>query len=123
MKVSICMATYNGGEYIREQISSILNQKFDHPEEISMELIFSDDGSTDDTIRIINSFNDDRIKLFRHTVRKNNRYFTSAFACSTNFNFAISKATGDYIFISDQDDVWYDRKIEKTLAALGGNMM
>lgn len=122
MKVSICMATYNGGEYIREQISSILNRKFVLPEQISMELIISDDGSTDDTIRIINSFDDDRIKLFHHTSRKNKRYFTSAFACSANFNFAISKATGDYIFISNQDDVWYDRKIEKTLAALRGGL-
>lgn len=114
------MATYNGGRFIKEQISSILNQKYDVENDVELELIISDDGSTDDTINIIKGMNDDRIKLYHHEKKKKHKFFSSAFACTENFCFAISKATGDYIFLSDQDDVWYEWKIQTTLTALRG---
>ena len=53
MLVSICMATYNGGKFIREQVDSILNQEFTENEGVEIELVVSDDGSTDDTIQIL----------------------------------------------------------------------
>lgn len=56
--ISVCMATYNGGKYIREQIDSILPQLSS-----TDELIISDDGSTDDTVEIIKSYSEPRIKL------------------------------------------------------------
>ena len=56
--VAICMATYNGEKYIKEQIESIICQL--SPED---EIVVSDDGSTDGTIAIIQSFKDDRIKI------------------------------------------------------------
>ena len=55
--ISVCMATFNGGLYLRQQIDSILCQL--NPGD---ELIISDDGSTDDTLFIIKSYNDSRIK-------------------------------------------------------------
>ena len=66
---SICLATYNGKKYLRPQLDSILAQLGENDE-----LIISDDGSTDGTIDIIQSYNDPRIKLFhnqRHGVASN----------------------------------------------------
>ena len=95
--ISVCMATYNGEKYIKEQIDSILVQL--EPDD---ELIISDDGSTDQTIDIIKNINDSRIKLF---------YFNSH--CYTkNFENALEHASGDYIFLSDQDDTWLPNKVE-----------
>lgn len=95
--ISVCMATYNGEKYIKEQIDSILVQL--EPDD---ELIISDDGSTDQTIDIIKNINDSRIKLF---------YFNSH--CYTkNFENALKHASGDYIFLSDQDDIWLPNKVE-----------
>ena len=118
MKISICMATYNGGKYIREQMKSILDQKFVDNSDVEMEIIVSDDGSSDDTLQIINEFNDERIKVYHHEYTKKHRHYKAMFACTENFANAMSKATGDYIFLSDQDDIWYPWKIDKTLTVL-----
>lgn len=105
--ISVCMATYNGGHFIEKQIKSILNQ-------LSMndELIISDDSSTDDTVSIITTVADRRIKLFTNP---NSRSITR------NFENALSKATGDYIFLADQDDIWYPDKVEVMKAHLEYN--
>lgn len=111
MKISVCMATYNGSRYIREQISSILNQLNDKDE-----LIISDDGSTDGTIDIINSFNDNRIVLLNH--RRNNNVRKNIYPhylVSSNFENALKSSSGDVIFLSDQDDIWVENKIELML--------
>lgn len=60
MLVSICMATYNGGKFIREQVDSILNQEFKVNQNVELELVVSDDGSTDDTIPILEAYHDAR---------------------------------------------------------------
>lgn len=57
------MATYNGAKYIREQVDSILNQEFTENKDVEMELVVSDDGSTDDTLKILESYGDSRIKI------------------------------------------------------------
>lgn len=121
MKISICMATYNGGKYIREQLESILHQEFKENTDVEMEIIISDDGSTDDTLQIINKFNDGRIKIYHHQHTKKHKHYKAMFACTENFANAISKASGDYIFLSDQDDIWYSWKIDKTLTVLKKN--
>lgn len=102
--ISVCMATYNGGLYIKEQIDSIIMQLSKDDE-----LIISDDGSRDGTIEIINSFHDIRIKLYHN---ETNHGFVG------NFENALSQAKGDYIFLSDQDDIWKEGKIKVTLDAL-----
>lgn len=118
MIVSVCMATYNGAKYLREQVDSILNQKFYENPNVELELIISDDGSTDDTLNILRSYDDARIKIYHHIEHKTKKYNNTFFACTRNFGFALTKATGDYIFLSDQDDRWYPWKIDKSISVL-----
>ena len=96
--ISVCMATYNGERYLKEQVDSILNQL-----SISDELIVSDDGSLDNTLNILRSYNDNRIKIFKNTGRK---------GVVGNFENALYQAKGNYIFLADQDDVWLSNKVE-----------
>lgn len=91
------MATYNGEKFIAEQLTSILNQIA--PDD---EVIISDDGSTDGTCAIIESFGDQRITLL-HNKAHNFKH---------NFINALQHAHGDYIFLSDQDDVWLPNKYD-----------
>lgn len=102
IRVSVAMATYNGEKYIKQQIDSIL-KNLDNNDE----LIISDDGSTDNTLKIIKQYkkNDDRIKLFNGP----------GLGVKQNFANAIDKCSGEYIFLSDQDDYWIDNKVEKVL--------
>lgn len=91
------MATYNGEKYIREQLNSILNQT------VSVdEIIVSDDNSTDLTIKIIEEIKDSRISIIYN---KSKGYVS-------NFENALENATGDYIFLADQDDIWDEKKVE-----------
>jgi len=100
MKVSVCMAIYNGEKFIEEQISSILPQLKENDE-----LIISDDGSTDNTLDLIYDINDKRIKV--HSSNGGN--------IVRNFENALKKASGDVIFLSDQDDIWYSNKVNIVL--------
>lgn len=95
---SVCIATYNGAKFIKEQLDSILVQLNDHDE-----VIISDDHSTDETLAIVKSLNDKRIKIIHNT---RERGYTN------NFENAIESAAGDFIYLSDQDDVWMPNKID-----------
>ncbi|WP_394775110.1 glycosyltransferase family 2 protein [Flavobacterium sp.] len=101
--ISVCIATYNGGKFIKEQLDSILLQL-----NTSDEIIISDDGSSDNTLEILESYNDSRIKIFRNSFRN----------IILNFEFALKQAKGDYIFLSDQDDVWLPNKVKVFLYSL-----
>lgn len=118
MLVSICMATYNGAKYIREQVDSILNQEFRVNKDVELELIVSDDGSTDDTLKILESYHDPRIRIFHHRNGKKYKYLNATRACKCNFENAMGKAKGDYIFLTDQDDLWYAWKVDRQLTDL-----
>jgi glycosyltransferase involved in cell wall biosynthesis len=98
------MASFNGEKYIKEQISSILVQLA-----LEDELIISDDGSTDKTINIIREFDDKRIKLVENK---------NTLGYAHNFENALKQSSGDYIFSSDQDDVWLPNKVEMMLPHL-----
>lgn len=101
MKVSIAMATYNGEWYLREQLQSFLRQTR-QPDE----LIITDDCSTDETETIVRDFAQAapfKVEFYRN--EKNLGF------CG-NFNAAMTRATGDLVFLSDQDDVWFPEKIE-----------
>jgi glycosyltransferase involved in cell wall biosynthesis len=98
------MATYNGEKYIREQLDSILCQINDEDE-----IIVSDDGSIDSTIKIIQSYNDKRIKIFKNNGLRGYAH---------NFENALNHSSGNYIFFSDQDDVWLPDKVKKMLPYL-----
>ena len=102
IRVSVAMATYNGEKYIKEQINSILKNL-----EQDDELVISDDGSKDNTIRIIQEYQkeDSRVKLFEGPKK----------GVKQNFANAIEKSNGEYIFLADQDDVWNDNKVKEVL--------
>lgn len=121
-RVSVCMATYNGEPYIRQQIDSILFQLGPHDE-----LVISDDGSTDSTISIINSYQDARIRLFHHQrALCHSKYYRANRHVASNFENALKHSEGMYIFLSDQDDIWDKRKVERMMEAIdekGGLVM
>ena len=102
--ISVCLSTYNGEKFILEQIESILTQLTS-----SDELIISDDGSTDNSLSIIQSVHDNRIVLIHNS---------GPHGVNNNFENAIRHAKGDYIFLSDQDDVWLPNKVECCVDAL-----
>lgn len=109
IRISVAMATYNGEKYLKEQLESILVNLKENDE-----LIISDDGSTDGTREIIYKYleNDNRIKLFDGP--KN--------GVKQNFANAINKCSGEYIFLADQDDIWYDNKVEEVLNVFKADM-
>lgn len=97
MRISVCMATYNGAPFVETQILSILKQL--GPVD---QLIVVDDNSTDNTVDIVRNFKDPRIEL--------NINPTNVGAALT-FDRALYQARGDIIFLSDQDDRWHDGKV------------
>lgn len=102
--ISIITTTYNEEKYISTAIESILKQTY-----TNFELIIVDDGSTDNTVTIIESFKDNRVKLFKLPF---NQGVGKAHA------FAIEKANGQYIAIADADDIHLEARIEKQLEFL-----
>jgi len=102
--ISVCIATYNGEEFIHEQLSSILSQL-----EIGDEVIVSDDGSSDRTIDIVMSIGDPRVRIIKGP---------GIDSLIANFENALRQAKGDFIFLSDQDDIWMENKVETSLKYL-----
>ncbi|HBE9080904.1 glycosyltransferase family 2 protein [Serratia fonticola] len=101
--IEVILASYNGCNYIREQIFSILSN-FDKLNDFECKLLVSDDGSTDSTVEIIEDLkkSDDRIFL----VNKNKKG-----GVKLNFACLINASNADYVFFSDQDDLWLPDKI------------
>ena len=108
--ISVCMTTYNGAKYVQNQIETILVQL-----EEGDELIISDDGSTDGTLGIIESFTDDRVKLVHHVPDTS---FSGHEKVTANYESALRIARGDVIFLSDQDDIWLENKVARCVVAL-----
>ena len=97
------MATYNGEKYLREQIDSILGQSFS-----DFRLLISDDCSSDLTREILNEYveKDNRVVVFLQT--KN-------LGVVKNFEYLMEKVEGEYFMFADQDDVWAQDKVQKSL--------
>lgn len=113
-KISVCLASYNGEKYILKQVLSILEQLSSEDE-----LIISDDHSTDNTLDILSNIHDKRLKVYQNNLATDmHRYSSSHYRVTKNFEHALSYATGDYIFLSDQDDIWKPDKVKLTLNAL-----
>ncbi|MEE0133391.1 MAG: glycosyltransferase family 2 protein [Treponema sp.] len=106
--ISVAMTTYNGEKYLREQIDSILNQTYQN-----LEIVICDDCSTDGTFGILEEYGrrDSRIKL-----RRNERNL----GFIKNFEQAVSLCTGDFIALSDQDDIWEPWKLEESVKNIEG---
>jgi glycosyltransferase, group 2 family protein len=109
--VSIVLCTYNGEKYVREQIDSLLAQSYP-----IHEIIIQDDGSTDQTWEILQSY------ASKHAVI---RTFKNEGEHGVNANFlsALHRAKGDYIAISDQDDIWERDKIETQMRCIEDKLL
>lgn len=110
MKISIAMATYNGERYILDQLNSFKDQTL-----LPDEVIITDDKSTDNTLCLIKEFS--KSAPFRVKVHEN----TDNLGYTQNFNKALSLCKGSLVFLSDQDDVWFDTKIEYMVNLAGKN--
>lgn len=104
MKISVALCTYNGINFLREQLISILSQSYP-----VNEIVICDDRSTDGTLNLIETFvKEYPNKFFLHHNDKN-------IGPIKNFEKCIKLCSGDIIFLSDQDDVWYKNKVEKLI--------
>lgn len=101
------MATYNGQAYIKEAITSILNQTFS-----DFELLVIDDGSTDQTVSIVKSFDDERIKLHRNEEN---------IGLTKSLNKGLKLARGEYIARMDDDDVSLPQRLEMQVKFMDEN--
>ena len=95
--ISVCMAVYNGEPYIEAQLQSILGQLRAYDE-----VVVVDDASTDNTKDLIESLRDPRVRLIRHSENR---------GVLRSFEEAISSASGEILFLSDQDDIWVPDKV------------
>ena len=102
--VSLCIPTFNGSRFIQQTIQSCLSQSHRN-----LEVIIADDQSSDDTISIVQSFNDNRIIILPAQER------TSP---ASNWNRAVQAAQGQFIKILGQDDLLYSHCIETELAVM-----
>lgn len=101
MQVSVCMAVYNGARYLRPQLDSILSQL--GPAD---ELIAVDDASQDRSIELLEGLGDPRVRVHRNDANV---------GVLKTFEKALGLASGDIIFLSDQDDVWLPGKVAAAL--------
>jgi len=99
--VAVLMSTYNGCAFLKEQIDSILSQS--HSDFV---LYIRDDGSTDGTWELLSDYQDPRIQLLRGA---------NLGPAGSFFALIREAADADYLFFSDQDDVWYPDKLERML--------
>ncbi len=105
--VSVCINSYNSAEYIFETVTSVINQTYRN-----LQIIVIDDCSTDNTVDILKSINDDRIEI--HSTYKNS-FYTYA------YNESLKYVKGDYVARLDADDLWEEDKIEKQVKFLEEN--
>ena len=103
-RVSVCLATYNGAEHLREQIDSILADL--GPDD---EVVVVDDASRDETVALLEGLADPRLRVVRSEHNQGH---------VKTFERAIGEASGEIIMLSDQDDVWPRGRTETLSAAL-----
>lgn len=101
MKLSVCIAAYQGERFIAAQLASILAQLSTQDE-----VIVVDDHSTDRTCHEVSSFDDSRILLLPNDKNE---------GVAKSFEKAISRSSGEVVFLSDQDDLWVPGKVERVL--------
>src|SRR5688572_3171861 len=99
-RLSVALCSYNGARFIHDQLSSIARQS-----RLPDELVICDDRSSDNTIAIIEKFAVDAPFPVRSHVNPTNLGSTK------NFELAISRCCGDFIALSDQDDIWHQDKL------------
>ena len=108
--VAILMATYNGANYIARQLDSLMEQTYPY-----WRLVVHDDGSTDDTLAIVNGYSarDPRIILLDDRVSKQ--------GASKNYLHLLNEVDSDLYLFCDQDDIWLANKIECMVNKIAGS--
>lgn len=107
-KIAILLATYNGAKYIREQLESLFQQSCS-----DFHLYVRDDGSTDDTMKIIGQFHEmypDRVTILKDSQKHR--------GAAKSFMYLLENVDSEYYMFCDQDDIWLPEKIEKTFARM-----
>ena len=109
--ISIALCTYNGEEYLAEQLNSILRQDYQ-----PIEIVIIDDCSTDQTYQLLEKYKQrhPHIKLYQNN--KNVGF-------NKNFEKALSNCSGDFIAIADQDDIWEPEKLTAQMTAIKDNLL
>ncbi len=105
--VSVCMASFNHGPYVAAAVQSVLDQTFS-----DFEFLIVDDGSTDDTLSVLQGFDDPRIRLEGFAANRS--------ACLAA-NYLIQMARGKYVSVISSDDVWEPFKLKRQVAYLESN--
>jgi glycosyltransferase involved in cell wall biosynthesis len=109
--VSIALCTYNGEKYLTEQLDTLVNQDYNQ-----LEIIVVDDGSKDKTMNILKEY-EKKYPFFKVYQNDQNLGYIK------NFEKAISLCNGDFIALSDQDDIWDLRKISIMVDAIKDNLL
>ena len=111
LKISVAITTYNGEKYLLEQLESIKNQ-IRTPDEV----VIIDDASTDSTPQMIKSFIEENgLDSWKFIENKENLGFIK------NYRKALLETDGDVIFLCDQDDVWFEDKVESISSVMAQN--
>lgn len=100
--VSIVMPNYNCSKYLEDSVRSVIAQTYEN-----WELLFVDDCSSDDSLELIRSFNDERIRVFQN--EKNS-------GAAVSRNYALRMAKGRWIAFLDSDDIWHEDKLAEQLS-------
>ena len=109
--VSIVMCTFNGAKYIKEQLDSILAQTYP-----IHEIIIQDDISDDGTMEILQTYASENANIKIYQNKK-------TLGANANFYMALCRASGSYIAVSDQDDIWEPDKIAHQIEKIGDNLL
>lgn len=105
INIAILLSTYNGEKYLKQQLDSLRSQTFKE-----FEIIARDDGSSDNTVKILKSYG---IKLL-----ETNENLGAKSSFSTLLSYALEHSDAEYFMFCDQDDIWEKDKVEKTLAKM-----
>lgn len=102
-RVSVIIPTYNRRNLLGRAINSVLNQTYQ-----DFELIIVDDGSTDNTVKLVKSLNSKKIRFIRHNEKR---------GVAAALNTGLQSAVGDYMAFLDSDDEWVPDKLESQIRA------
>lgn len=109
--ISVALCSYNGAKFLKQQLDSILEQTYPN-----LEILIVDDCSVDSTVSILRDYESkyDNIKVY---INKSNK------GVNRNFSKAIELCRGEFIAISDQDDIWFPNKIEEAYKRMQNDVL
>lgn len=109
--ISIALCTYNGQQFLKEQLESLINQTYKH-----IEIIAVDDCSNDSTFEVLQEY----AAIYSNIQVRQNK---SRLGHNLNFQQALSACNGELIAICDQDDIWTNDKLERQREAMKNNVL